>query len=119
MGFSTRAVLAIGKDFDYKEDMFEFLKTHKLITAEQLKLLNDSEDWECDLYEFIDTTIALPDFECLNYYTDEEYYVGYKLSVHNIITNPEKFAKDVSAATDKWKALFSSEPSVIHRVIRS
>lgn len=119
MGFSTTAVLAIGKDFDYKEDMFEFLKTHKLITAEQLKLLNNSEDWECDLYDFINITLALPDFQCLNYYSDEEYYVGYKLSVHNIIANPEKFAQDVNKATENWKALFSSNPSVIHRVIRS
>jgi hypothetical protein len=107
MGVNYRAILAVGKEFDSKQEAFDFLDSHKLMSAEDIEYYEDDGSLEeclpCNM-----------DGGCLNYYSGYGFYVGYRIRCND----PESFRKDFEEGLSNWGKAFGGDvpAEVIHFV---
>lgn len=106
MGVDYTAILAVGKEFESQSEAFHFLDSHNLLSKSDIEYYEEQGLEEC-----------LPcnmDGGCLNYYSGEGFYIGYRVRCHD----PKSFRKDFEEGMENWdKAFGGKEPAdIIHTV---
>lgn len=103
MGTSYTAVLAVGKEFESKRELREFLDEHG-------KLENYSEEELDDITECVPNSMQA---DCLDLYTGYGYYIGRRISS----AGPVDFKRDFDLGMANWEKEFPGVPaSIIHTV---
>lgn len=93
--------IGIGKRFNSKDDVREFLKKHALLNDGQLEHLIEGNT--------LDGLSAI----CLDCYSGEDWFVGFEFYGDQ----PDTLINNVVEAHERWKAMFKDiEPRVIHAV---
>lgn len=108
MGVDYTPILGIGLEFDGRLEVTEFLAKHRIIFDK------DSEEIEEDgIIEFMSNHSSRLDVDCLNYYTGDYYWVGFRVYPRNLETLPD----EIHSAGYKWEQLFPSvKPDVVYTV---
>lgn len=108
MSVDYTPILAIGLEFDCKSEVRDFLLKHGIISED------DEEQIEYDgITEFMYNHDSKLDVECLNLYTGDYYFVGFRVYVRNV----SSFAENVAEAISAWGKLFPTVPAeLIHTV---
>lgn len=111
MSVSTDSHLFIGQTFSSPEEVIDFIKNNAQLTQEQLnELAND------DLDEFLDNQSGWPVWNCLDCYSGDYFYLGYKFNVNNLISDPEAFMAKINKHKDQWQKLFNTLPQAHNEV---
>jgi hypothetical protein len=101
MGVDYNAFLGIGKRFDNKEDVKEFLKKHAFLNDDHIAHVFDGGA--------LDGVIA----ECLDCYSGEDWFVGFEVGGEH----PDTLINNVVEVHERWDAMFKDvAPRVIHAV---
>jgi len=108
MGVDYTPILGIGLEFDGRLEVIEFLAKHRIIFDK------DSEEIEEDgIIEFMSGHSSKLDVDCLNYYSGDYYWVGFRVYPHKL----EGLADSIVQAESNWKALFPNvEAGVVYTV---
>jgi hypothetical protein len=108
MGVDYTPILGIGLEFDSRSEIREFLEDQGVISEKDHEEI--SED---GIIEFMSGHSSKLDVDCLNYYTGDYYWVGFKVYPRNLETLPD----EIQSAGYKWEQLFPSvKPDVVYTV---
>lgn len=106
MSVDINPILAVGLEFASVQEAFEYLVDHKVLTEEQIDLVNDKGYRY--IYEF-----ALDGLTCamMDHYSGEgDHYIGYDLTGGDFT----QFRDSLNAAFHKWNLKFGDIPEVIN-----
>lgn len=104
MGVDYRAVIGIGKEFECKSEIVDFLEAHNVLADEDREGIE-----EHGIEEGQDKVEVV----CLDCYSGNYYFVGYELSC----SDPESFRKSFDYGMECWKSYFPSlAPDMIKTV---
>lgn len=107
MGVDYRAVIGIGKEFESKSEIVDFLESHNVLDDEDWEQIDEDgvEEWGCGHNKV--------EVVCLDCYRGSYYFVGYELSC----ADPESFRKSFEDAQENWDKWFPNvEPDMIKTV---
>lgn len=114
---STRAhpIVFIGITFESPDEVLEYLNNHNIIDNLTLvyykDMINEEEinlEYELELSHLN----GFPNLEMIDYSTNEGYFLGYKLDVEKLNTDPNGFLQDIQTAKINWKKYFTEEIEV-------
>lgn len=107
MSREHESILVVGRYFDNESDAVNFLMAAGVLTQADFDVINFD-----GLEENLPRGMS---GGCLNLFTGEGYYIGYKIST----SDPESFRKDFEDGMEKWDALFKgSETAEIINEVR-
>jgi hypothetical protein len=109
MGVSYSAVLAVGREFDEKYDVEQFVREYLTLSDEDEAYIDDE-----GISEFLYSKKDWPTCECLDLYHGDPYYIGFKLNPRDT----ERFAENVADAIEKWNKMFPNHPAEIIHTVR-
>ena len=108
MSTNYYAIIAIGKEFDSKSEVIDFLEEHNILDDENRDQIED-----IGLVEWLDCNDKNVYGQLLNYYSGDYYYVGYPLST----SNPDAFKESFDKARIDWEHKFPHvDPDMIKTV---
>ena len=107
MGVDYAAVIAVGKTFDDKGELLDFVRQHYHISEEE------EDEIEEDGYTEWLYSHPILDGEMLDCYRGDYCYLGYSISC----SSPEAFKQSFEDGMEQWKSVFPNvEPDVIRTV---
>lgn len=107
MSVEYRNLTGIGIVCKTKQDIKDYIKSHSEPTEQELEALN-----EADVEDYLDFRKDGLEIECLNLFSGQWYFFGYKLSK----THPEEFVAQTLKASEKWKTTFGQTGKVVFEV---
>ena len=107
MGVYYAAVIAIGKTFNDKGELLDFIRQHRGLT--------EADEEEIDEEGYTEWLYNHPqlDGERLDYYNGDYCYLGYSISC----SSPEAFKQSFEEGMEQWNKMFPAiKPDVIRTV---
>jgi hypothetical protein len=112
MGVDHTAILAVGKLFDYADEVVDFLRdNNQLSEGDEEALVEEGNSFISEI--LYDREGGL-ECSCLNLYSGYGYYLGFRISCKN----PDEFRRTFEEGERLWHAMFPNDSPEIIKTVR-
>lgn len=109
MSTNYRTIVFVGKMFESKNEAFDYLKEKNFFnekTSSEIEVLKEKlEEDEISLSEMVSPTCQLR-LEYVNYFTCEGFFIGYELSLYQMLENYDLFLVEKEKSFKRWYETF-------------